>query len=255
MDKLISIDFSADFGFFRKPDTNEGVALSYNMLHKPALLGILGAIAGYAGYQRRGELPEYYQELKDLKIGIKPLNHQKGNFSKTVVWYTNTVGYANKDGNFLAQENMLIKPSYRVFLMLAESHVLFSNLKKGEAEYLPYFGKNEFPIWWNNYQEYPIDEFQFSEDYQLDTIFLKKGSVSDIEKKELADPFNLSSFSPDSFFYFERLPVGFWEFETKRGKEYQYELSEFAYTNAKLSREFKLKNLLRVNTDKIIQLF
>ena len=42
--RLISFDIQADFGFFKKPDYNDGVLLTYNMLHKPALLGILGAI-------------------------------------------------------------------------------------------------------------------------------------------------------------------------------------------------------------------
>lgn len=44
--RLISFDIQADFGFFKKPDYNDGVLLTYNMLHKPALLGILGAIIG-----------------------------------------------------------------------------------------------------------------------------------------------------------------------------------------------------------------
>ena len=47
--RLISFDIQADFGFFKKPDYNDGVLLTYNMLHKPALLGILGAIIGLRG--------------------------------------------------------------------------------------------------------------------------------------------------------------------------------------------------------------
>ena len=35
--RLISFDIQADFGFFKKPDYNDGVLLTYNMLHKPAL--------------------------------------------------------------------------------------------------------------------------------------------------------------------------------------------------------------------------
>ena len=44
--KLISFDLCADMGFLKKPDINEKIYLTYNMLHKPALLGILGAIIG-----------------------------------------------------------------------------------------------------------------------------------------------------------------------------------------------------------------
>ena len=99
--RLISFDIQADFGFFKKPDYNDGVLLTYNMLHKPALLGILGAIIGLRGYRKKGEWPEYYQRLAALPVGIEPLEgrHEKGNFQKTIVKYTNTVGYANQDGN------------------------------------------------------------------------------------------------------------------------------------------------------------
>ena len=99
--RLISFDIQADFGFFKKPDYNDGVLLTYNMLHKPALLGILGAIIGLRGYRKKGEWPEYYQRLAALPVGIEPLEgrHEKGNFQKTIVKYTNTVGYANQAGN------------------------------------------------------------------------------------------------------------------------------------------------------------
>ena len=50
MNKVISIDLKADFGFFKKPDTNDPIYLTFNMLHKPALLGILGAILGLMGF-------------------------------------------------------------------------------------------------------------------------------------------------------------------------------------------------------------
>ena len=142
-EKLISFDLRADCGFLKKPDYNEGMLLTYNMLHKPALLGTLGAIIGLEGYRKKGELPEYYQLLKDIPVGIAPLvgYHEKGNFKKTAVKYSNTVGYANKDGNLLVEETMLLKPAYRCFLLLSlenkEQVKLYEFLQAGEAEYIP----------------------------------------------------------------------------------------------------------------------
>ena len=72
--KIISFDLNAEFGFFKKPDINDGIYLTYNMLHKPALLGIIGAIIGLKGYERNGVLPEYYNKLKHIKVGIQPLS-------------------------------------------------------------------------------------------------------------------------------------------------------------------------------------
>jgi len=137
--RLISFDIQADFGFFKKPDYNDGVLLTYNMLHKPALLGILGAIIGLRGYRKKGEWPEYYQRLAALPVGIEPLEgrHEKGNFQKTIVKYTNTVGYANQDGNLLVEESMLIRPAYRCYLLLSEEHPdhrkLYEYIREGWA--------------------------------------------------------------------------------------------------------------------------
>ncbi len=259
MEKLISIDLKADFGFLRKPDTNDGISMSYNMLHKPGLLGIFGAILGLEGYQKRGVLPEYYQKLKDLKIGIEPLDHQNGNFPKATIVYTNTVGYANKDGNFIAYENTLIRPSYRVYVAIEEGNPLIAYLKNGQAEYIPYLGKNEFPVWWENFREYELKPFGFDQDFEVKTLFIKKEESDRARSNEsgvrpVGFAALLSKFT-DAFFYFERLPSGFREFESeKRGKEYQYDLIPFVYSNAKFKADFQINNLYVLGNNEVVQL-
>lgn len=64
--KLVSFDLKADFGFFKKPDIND-IYLTYNMLHKPALLGILGAIVGLQGFQENSILPVYLSETETFE--------------------------------------------------------------------------------------------------------------------------------------------------------------------------------------------
>lgn len=260
MERLVSIDLEADFGFLRKPDTNEGIAMSYNMLHKPGLLGIFGAILGLEGYQKRGVLPAYYSQLQDLKVGMSPLRDERGNFPKTTIVYTNTVGYANKDGNLIAYENTLIRPSYRVFVALSEEHPLYCSLKEGQAEYIPYLGKNEFPIWWKpeSFREYALDLFEFDQDYQVTTLFSKKDIGSSRDQETGGSPLGFAALFAtytEAFFYFERLPVGFQEFEMKRrGKEYQYQMDSFVYSNAKFSADYRLDNLYVLRGNQVVQL-
>src|SRR5690554_4061785 len=115
---LISFDIESNFGFFRKPESNTTLNVSYNIIHRPAVLGILGAIIGLEGYKEKGKFPEYYEKLNHIKIGISPLNHEQGNYLKTPVKYSNTVGYANKGATFLTEELTLISPKYRIFLLL-----------------------------------------------------------------------------------------------------------------------------------------
>ncbi len=255
MEKLISVDFKADFGFFRKPDANNTVNLSYNMLHKPALLGILGAIIGLQGYEKLNEFPEYYLKLKNLKVGIEPLNHDQGNFLKTVIKYSNTVGYANKGTTFLTEEATLIKPAYRVYLLLdLENEIhkkLFNNLKQGKTVFVPYFGKNEHFAWWDEFEEYPFEMREApSGNYQMKTIFLRESVVKG-NTHDTSDEFDLFEVASAAmpYFFFEKSPIGFNE------KLRQYELGEIVYTSVKLKSEYRLSNLVHLtSSNEFIQL-
>ncbi len=247
MQKLISIDLKADFGFFRKPDVNNTVNLSYNMLHKPALLGIFGAIIGLEGYKEKGKMPTYFDALKSVKIGVEPLLHEKGNYQKTSIKYSNTVGYANNGSTYLTEEATLIKPAYRVYALLDledENHtLLYENLQEGKAEFLPYFGKNEFVAWWEkeSFVEYDFDVIEKPlEDIKIKTLFLKQ----DIVKENKATPiFNFMTFMDEEtpFMYFERLPKGF---DTTL---FQYKIGDYALTTFQLKQSIGIDNLYFLN--------
>lgn len=246
MQKLISIDLKADFGFFRKPDTNSTINLSYNMLHKPALLGILGAIIGLEGYKEYGKDPDYMYKLKELKVGIEPLEHEKGNFQKTVIKYSNTVGYANKGTNFLTEEATLIKPTYRVYLLLDlknEYHSkLYEYLKEGKAEFLPYFGKNEFYAWWesweNAFQEYEFEHVEKAESsFIVKTLIRKTNQALKDQKEDVMFDFLNFDTEVANYMYFERLPTGFDD------KLKQYQLDNFAFTTFKLKPDTFIEGL------------
>ena len=277
MNRLISVDFHADFGCLKKPDTNDPVYLTYNMLHRPAILGILGAIAGLSGFEkpptRKGrkkkkqplkglfdETPairigEYYDELKDLKVGIRPLgSHQNGNFEKTLITYVNGVGYANLDGGTLpVTEQTLIEPSYRCYVLFDKDtetyHTLYNHLHDRNAVFLPYLGKNEFSLWWDNWQEYEFEFFEPKGDpFKISSIFLKESPVKEGKSQSGRRAYTVGS--AGEFMYFERLPVSY-DLEMV-----QYELADFAFTDASLRSEYPVGNLYKLNgTNEIVQLF
>ena len=220
----------ADFGYFRKPDTNDGIVFGYNMLHRPALLGLFGAILGLEGFQRRGELPEYYQRLRDLRIGIAPEDgrHDRGNFATTTIEYNNGVGYASGEqgGNWILREQVLIRPGYRVFVLLDDAddlqRELGNRLRDARAVYVPYFGKNEFPASWQTTEtrRYAVEPFEPGEhEFHIETLVRKTGAaVPHLNTRTLA-----RGRGADRFLYFEQLPVGYDEYLM------QYELADFAY--------------------------
>lgn len=254
--KLLSFDLKGDFGFFRKPETNNTMNVSYDIIHKPAILGILGAITGLDGYKKKGEFPEYYIKLSELKIGIAPLNHFQGSFEKVLIKYSNTVGYANKGTTFLTEELTLIKPAYRIYLLLneqSELHIkLLESVRNFQAEYIPYFGKNEFSVSWDNVQDYVFKEAELdkNDSVTIETIFLKDQILRDSTKKpEVGILESLEVEDIDYFIYFGRIPIGFNEVLM------QYNLENIAFTNYQIEHVNTMPNIFYLeNTESYVQL-
>lgn len=261
MKQLISFIIRAEKGFLKKPDINDGIYLTYNMLHKPAILGILGAIIGLEGYKQNNIFPEYYKQLKDIPIGVKPIGDANGSFQKTIITYNNTTGFASYEegGNLIITEQTLICPSYEIYLLLDLENVnqakLNENINNQRAEYLPYLGKNDYSLWWNKgeVKKYEWKEVaEASNPFTLSTLFIKNNfSVEGIKYDETQD-FDLLDFSnlseDEQFAYFERLPVNHNE------ALFQYNYEDFAYTNFKLKANILLDNLYIIRGNEYIQL-
>ena len=277
MNKIISFDLKADFGFLKKPDTNDPMYLTFNMLHKPALLGILGAIVGLGGFSEAKEeevqqktekgkkkkyiLPEYYRELHDLKVGISPLNAPNGSFQKTIIKYNNAVGYANEDANkngatLNIVEQTLIKPSYCCYLLLDNNNLLHKKIKdyieNSKAEFLPYLGKNDFSIWWDNVQVYEAKPYEILEKgFKLNTIFIKEETLKDGVVRSRG--FKPKPTQNSKFMYFENLPIGY------NPDLMQYDYAPFALTDWELQADYQVNDIYEIQSQQhgkeIIQLF
>ena len=264
---LVSFDVRADFGFLRKPDVNDGLSLSYNLLHRPALLGLLGAIAGLGGYAGRGQRPEYWTQLGHLRVGVAPLayvgaeaaahgdrpRHERGSFAKTVLEYTNTVGYANADGTWILRESTLIRPAYRCFVLLDQANpveeLLYQRLLRQEADYLPYLGKNEFALSWDNVQVLPdARPFAGGRGFQVVSAFRKTSRVSDAVARAVGLRARQGNAGEPPFLHFERLPVGFDEHLM------QYRYAEFVYSNARFQADAPIEDLFGWRDGQAVQL-
>ncbi|MFT6337927.1 MAG: CRISPR-associated protein Cas5h [Halioglobus sp.] len=253
MEQLISFDIKSDFGFLKKPDTNEPMYLTFNMIHKPFVLGLLGAILGERGFQQNEVLPDYYVKLKTTLIGIKPLSDQddfKGNFMKTVIKYNNGVGYASKElgGNLIITEQTLVKPSYRIYI-LTDNQELIRRIRNYEAEFVPYLGKNDFSLWWDNFMDYTYKAFQPTGAYQISSIFVKRSIVKDGKQVDEEVSAWKMDFTAGEFMYFERLPVGYDE------ELFQYNYKPFVLTTFKLNKDYKVDNLYQLDNNEVIQVF
>lgn len=154
--ETIKFDLTSPMAIIRKPDSNE-TYYTYNFLHKIMLLGILGSIIGLNGYnyqllqknlgKKVGGNPEFYEELKELKIGIVP-NIEKENFSRKIQVFNNSVGYASNEvgNNLIVKEQWIEYPSWTIYLLENESenyNKIRDYLLNQKCEYIPYIGKND----------------------------------------------------------------------------------------------------------------
>lgn len=174
---VFSFELAGDMAFFKKNDANDMVYISYNFLHKPAVLGIIGAILGIPGYSesKAKQHPDFYTNLKDMKIAILP--HYEKPLKKVITGFNNASCLASKSSGGQGQtwqirEQILIGEQeirYTVFVLdnNAIQDGLISKLKKllinRESEYPLYFGKNEFFAYHENYQEYEAAPLSASE--------------------------------------------------------------------------------------------
>ncbi|MBU5677232.1 type I-B CRISPR-associated protein Cas5b [Alkaliphilus sp. MSJ-5] len=229
---VLKFTLSGNTAFFKKPDVNTYLYFTYGHIHKVALLGILGAIMGYGGYNQQIQddtavYPEFYEKLKNIKVGIVPKNH-KGYITKKVQIFNNTVGYANKDGNLIVKEQWLENPEWDIYVLIQGD--LESQLAKRmldfKFQYIPYLGKNDHIA---NIIETQIiyDVEKINDVNRLDSLFVKDYfELYQIEQDIFeADP--EEKYEP-VYKYEEMLPIILEETTNK------YEFQSFIYTNSNL---------------------
>lgn len=155
--KILKFKLWGKTAFFKKPDVNTYMYFTYGNIHKVALLGLLGAIVGYGGYnqfdmQRRadkkfkGKFPEFYERLSSIKIGIEP-NNEGAFISKKVQVFNNSVGYASKEqgGNLIVKEQWLENPAWNIYILIdnEEAEKIYEAIINRKTVFTPYLGKND----------------------------------------------------------------------------------------------------------------
>lgn len=223
--KAISFELSGRTACFRKPDVNQYAYYTYNNIHRPALLGLLGAILGLGGHiqlhneNRRIEeenkaitkkkdrqplnedYPEFYERLRHLKISITPLA-KNGYFSKKIQVFNNSVGYASKEagGNLIVREQWLEDPSWHIMILddgSDEYQKVKMYLSEGKAVFVPYLGKNDHPAKIDNVNELELAEDLFVGEGQfIDSLFIKNSDKIDGWQKEDENPYLFQEVSP-----------------------------------------------------------
>lgn len=216
--------------FFKKPEVNTYYSFTFGNIHKIALMGIFGSILGCQGYSAskidNKDLPEFYEELKDIQYSIIPKN-EVGFINKKIQQFNNSVGYASKElgGNLIVREQWLENPCWDIYVKLNSEIALklADAIISNRCVYVPYLGKNDHPADITN--AIILKECNLSDNYiKIDSLFLKS-------KAEYADTEDYEEYLDIKIFkYEESLPVGLDE------NTQMYYYDTFVNTNLPLER-------------------
>lgn len=230
--KAISFILSGKTACFRKPDVNQFAYFTYNNIHKPALLGLFGAVIGLGGYTQLNDenirnkkdkkplnsgFPEFYEKLQHLKISIIPLV-PNGYFSKKIQTFNNGVGYASQEegGNLIVREQWLENPIWQIMILddgSSEYGQIKDYLENGKAVFIPYLGKNDH-----------FADIKEVKSIELESPILEDRIYSLFMEKNL----KLSKIKPrgeNSYYFKENAPIRLNE------KYHFYEFENLVFTN------------------------
>lgn len=232
--KAICFKLSGKTACFRKPDVNVYAYFTYNNIHKPALLGLLGAVIGLGGYTqlfeknrdlKKGSLgyddgyPEFYEKLQYLKVSITPLA-PNGYFSKKIQVFNNSVGYASfeQGGNLVVREQWLENPAWQIMILddgSDEFQTISDYLLDSKAVFIPYLGKNDH---FANIDEVKFIELSKVQGNFIDSLFIKNFEKLNGWAMESDDnPYFFQEISPYTFqkeyHFYEYQPLIFTNYE------------------------------------------
>ncbi|MBU3187232.1 type I-B CRISPR-associated protein Cas5b [Clostridium estertheticum] len=246
--KALKFTLSGETAFFKNPDVNTYLYFTYGNIHKIAILGIIGAAIGLAGYnfQKKQNFPQFYSELNSLNISIVPRN-ERGYIPKKVQVFNNSVGYASQEqgGNLIVKEQWLEKPIWDIYILIDDNKnmdKITHSFLNNSFIYMPYLGKNDHYANITGSQLVDLKETTSFE--KVNSLFIKDYFEFKKEEKKV---FNLSFQHEDMWKYEERLPMAL-EIEQN-----QYITVPFIFTNMKVQPKESCK--LFAESEKILFFF
>lgn len=172
--KALRFRLSGKTGFFKQPDVNTYLYYTYGQIHRVALLGLLGAIVGYKGYNEKGreKYPEFYKKLKDLKISIVSEGND-GIFDKKLQIFNNSTAFASNEegGNLIVKQVWLENPSWLIYVFLDndQSELIKEYILNKKTIFTPYLGTNDHMA---NISNCKIVDIGKSDENIIDSLFL-----------------------------------------------------------------------------------
>ena len=191
------------YAFLKNPENNMGTEFSFEHIHKPCLLGMIGCILGLDGKgsaTKNNPYPEYYKRLKDIKISIVPNKPIFNKFKETI---TNATGFANDGFSQILNREILQNVRWTIYVLKNNiDEELWNKLCKllgeHESSYPLYLGNNAYPAQIDNVELVRLNEVDDTEELVINSIFNKSiiEEKYDFTENDLVLPYDLITYAP-----------------------------------------------------------
>lgn len=190
--KALKFDIGGKYAFFKNPENNKSIEVTYEHITKPHLLGILGCIVGLKGRQHHRKLGyiEYYEEFKGAMVSIVPHQPQ---FRKHIDDTTNTTGFTNKSSDkksgatLTLRRQYLNNPMWTIYIQQGNVkdqlwNRLCNNVLKGLSVYPVYLGQTGCFAEINNTEIINLEDIELEDIEYCSSLFEYKLADIEIEK-------------------------------------------------------------------------
>lgn len=184
MKQALIFDVFGKYGFFKNHESN-AVNMTYQYIHKPCVMGLLGAMIGLDGWRQMrnhdGKL-EYYEVFKNSKISIIPKQPYFEVFYETT---NNTTGFENKGGGTANIKRQILQdPCYTIIIQEEGIEKQYYNklkemLFKGESIYRLCLGNNTYTANIINVKEIELQETTETDDLIISSL-IKEDEIEEI---------------------------------------------------------------------------
>lgn len=182
--KALMFTVYGKYGYFKNHEANS-INMTYQFIHKPCIIGLLGAMIGLDGWRQMkyhdGKL-EYYEVFKNSKISIIPTSPYYDTFYETI---NNCTGFVNKGGATAnIKRQILQNPSYTLIIQkdgIDEEYYnkLKEMLFKGESIYRLCLGNNNYTANIKDIKEITVEEYIKKDDVIINSL------IKDCEIEEI----------------------------------------------------------------------
>jgi CRISPR-associated protein Cas5h len=144
---ILKFNISSNFGYFQDK-INIRNNISYPTIHRPAILGMLGAILGMDGFSKLNQNKEieYIDKLSEIEIGIVP--HSNIEYSQVITNDNTSLDISNVSNRGTQKyENILNNPNYDIYLKINDNTLfkkIYKSLEDKNFVYEPTLGKSYF---------------------------------------------------------------------------------------------------------------